>query len=101
MIQSICTNKLDYLSLSQISHPCWEGKMLGLKLKDIDKLIFMITELTAKVEDPQLKAFLFLTDQHSSQTMVGEEEEILKRFITPFKINRLLLKIKMKKLRNC
>ena len=62
--------------------------MLGLKLKGMDKLILMITELTAKVEDTQLKAILFLTDRHSSQTTEREEEETLKRFIKPFKINR-------------
>ena len=61
--------------------------MLALKPKGIDKLILMTTELTVKVEDPQLKAILFLTDLHSSRTTEGEEEEILKRFITPFKIN--------------
>ena len=49
-----------------------------IKLKGIDKLILMTTELTVKVEDPQLKAILFLTDLHSSQTAEGEEEEILK-----------------------
>ena len=38
--------------------------------------------------DLQLKAIQFMTDRHSSQTTEGEEEEALKRFITPFKIIR-------------
>ena len=75
--------------------------MLGLKLKGMDKFILTTTELTAKVEDPQLKNIMFLTDRLSSQTMEGEEEETLTRFIAPFKMNRLLLTLKMKKLRNC
>ena len=63
IIQSIYTNKLVYLSLSQISHLFWVEKMLGLKLEGIDRHILMTIDITAKVEDPQSKATLFLTDR--------------------------------------
>ena len=55
--------------------------MLGLKLKGMDKFILTTTELTAKVEDPQLENIMFLTDRLSSQTMEREEEKTLKQFI--------------------